>query len=307
MYKDKQTILNDKHGVVPVGLSYCSQSRRFYIQVKKYINGETKVKHQWKQGKTLEELLTERINTPKRTGLLFQNGLTTKAKAKIKFASRIFQFQVLDGQTEKAYASFITLTYGLHYPEDHLSKKHLEAFIKRIKRKHPYFQFIWVAEKQKRGAIHYHILTPQYIPKSIINKAWNGIVKKWQRSQIENGCKQQEVYPHVGAVNDAGKYMTKYMQKEGENIGGNMYGIDMHTRSLMEPEIITLESDIDMNDLSQHLSSHIQSKDAVTFTNLDFDKNHQAWISKINTFALTEFLDYSIHELNIKKHDNKDS
>jgi hypothetical protein len=75
----------------------------------------------------------------------------------------------------------------------------------------------------------------------------------------------------------------------------------------MEPEIITLESDIDMNELSQHLSSHIQSKDAVTFTNIDFDKNHQAWISKINTFALTEFLDYSIHELNIKKHDNKET
>jgi len=307
MVKDKQTILNTKNGVAPVDLSYCSQSRRFYIQVKKYINGETKIKHQWKQGKTLEELLTERIDTPKRTGLLFQNGMTTKAKAKIKFASRIFQFQVLNGQTKKAYASFITLTYGLHYPEDHLSKKHLEAFIKRIKRKEPGFQFIWVAEKQKRGAIHYHILTPQYIDKNIINKAWNGIVQKWQRSQIENGCKQQTVYPNVGAVNDAGKYMTKYMQKEGENIGGNMYGIDMHTRSLMEPEIITLESDIDMNDLSQHLSSHIQSKDAVTFTNIDFDKNHQAWISKINTFALTEFLDYSIHELNIKKHDNKET
>lgn len=314
MSKDKQTILNDKHGVVPVGLSYCSQSRRFYIQVKKYINGETKVKHQWKQGKTLEELLTERINTPIRTGLLFQNGLTTKAKAKIKFASRIFQFQVLSGQTKKAYASFITLTYGLHYPEDHLSKKHLEAFIKRIKRKYPRFQFIWVIERQEknikisgRSAPHFHILTPQYIDKEIINKAWNGIVQKWQRSQIENGCKQQEVYPNVGKVWEAGKYMTKYMQKSGANIGGNMYGIDMHTRSLMEPEIITLESDIDMNDLSQHLASHIQSKDAVTFTNLDFDKNHQAWISKINTFALTEFLDYSIHELNIKKHDNKDS
>ena len=304
MVKDKQTILNIKNGVVPVDLSYCSQSRRFYIEIKKYINGETKVKHKWIQGKTLQELLTERFDLPKRTGLLFQNGLTTKAKSKIKFASRIFQHLVLDKKSTKAYASFITLTYGLHYPEDHLSKKHLEAFIKRIKRKYPIFQFIWVAEKQKRGAIHFHLLTPQYIDKEIINKAWNGIVQKWQRSQIENGCKQQEVYPNVGKVFEAGKYMTKYMQKSGANIGGNMYGIDMLTRSLMEPETITLESPTDLNDIAEHLSLHIKSKDAVAFTNTDFNKNFQSWISKTNTFALDEFLSYSINELEIKKHDS---
>ena len=304
MVKDKQTILNIKNGVVPVDLSYCSQSRRFYIEIKKYINGETKVKHKWIQGKTLDELLTERFDLPKRTGLLFQNGLTTKAKSKIKFASRIFQHLVLDKKSTKAYASFITLTYGLHYPEDHLSKKHLEAFIKRIKRKYPIFQFIWVAEKQKRGAIHFHLLTPQYIDKEIINKAWNGIVQKWQRSQIENGCKQQEVYPNVGKVFEAGKYMTKYMQKSGANIGGNMYGIDMLTRSLMEPETITLESPTDLNDIAEHLSLHIKSKDAVAFTNTDFNKNFQSWISKTNTFALDEFLSYSINELEIKKHDS---
>ena len=304
MVKDKQTILNIKNEPNPVGLSYCSQSRRFYIEIKKYINGETKVKHKWIQGKTLQELLTERFDLPKRTGLLFQNGLTTKAKSKIKFASRIFQHLVLDKKSTKAYASFITLTYGLHYPEDHLSKKHLEAFIKRIKRKYPIFQFIWVAEKQKRGAIHFHLLTPQYIDKETINKAWNGIVQKWQRSQIENGCKQQEVYPNVGKVFEAGKYMTKYMQKEGENIGGNMYGIDMVTRSLMEPETITLESETDLNDIAEHLSLHIKSKDAVAFTNTDFNKNFQSWISKTNTFALDEFLSYSINELEIKKHDS---
>lgn len=287
----------------PVGLSYCSQSHRFFISIESFRNGEMKIKHKVQRKETLYDLLKPKEKVmPVRSGEIYQNGLTVKARGKIKLAARIFQWQVLDGQTEKAYASMITLTYGEHWPSDHQTKKHLDNFFKRVKRKYPHFQYIWVIEKQKRGAGHYHILTPQYIPKELINKWWNGIVGKWQRSQINNGCKQQEVYPHVQKVYEAGKYMTKYLQKEGEKIGGNMYGIDQATRALMKPNAITLEGTEDLNEVCDQLGHVLTHKDGVAFTNEDFYGNTHKWISKINEAHLMEFLKYSTVELNLKQH-----
>lgn len=308
MTKDKPKINTRQREVLntpSVGLSYCPQSRRFYLQIMRYINGECKLKHKEIRLKNASELLNEKFDVPRRSGQVFQSGLTNKAKGKIRFVARLFQFIVLSNLTKKPYCSFITLTYGLHYPTDHEAKKHLEAFIKRKKRQHPHFQYIWVAEKQKRGAIHFHLLTPNFIDKKLINKAWNGIVSKWQKRGAEYGRKQQEVYPNVCKVDHAGKYMTKYLQKEAENIGGNMYGIDMLTRSMMEAEITTIESDESLNDITEHLPHVIKSKDGISFSSKDFNNNHQEWISELNEFALKEFLQYTIPELNLTLHESQ--
>ena len=302
--QDTNPLLESKRGV---DLSYCSQSRRFFIRIDKYKNGEAKIKTKTIVKKELNDLLREEFTMPRRSGEIYQNGLTNKAKSKIKLASRMIQHQVLNQNSKGArpYASFITLTYGLHYPSDHVSKKHLEHFIKRIKRVEPDFQFIWVIEKQKRGAPHFHILTPNYIDKEVINKAWNGVVSKWQKSEIDNGCKQQTVYPNVGKVFEAGKYMTKYMQKQQENIGGNMYGIDYKTRKLMKSETISIEAETNLNDIAEHLSVHLKTKEGVTFTCQDFNGNNQYWISELNEFNLNEFLDYTVPELQLKIHQSE--
>ena len=288
-----------------VDLSYCSQSHRFFIRIDLFENGEAKIKTQKLEKKPLKELLTEKFTMPRRGGEIYQQGMTNKAKGKIKLASRLFQHQVLTRKEGRPYASFITLTYGLHYPSDHLSKKHLDNFIKRLKRIHPNMQYIWVIEHQQRGAPHFHILTPSYIDKELINKAWNGVVSKWQKQNINEGVKQQEVYPNVGKVFEAGKYMTKYMQKEGENIGGNMYGIDQTTRQLMKPETITIESNYELNDISSHLSNHLKAKESVVFTYQDFNEQNQYWLSELNEFNLNEFLNYTVPELGLKIHQAK--
>ena len=292
-----------------VDLSYCSQSHRFFITIDKFINGEAKIKTKIIKKKSLKDLICEVFTMPRRSGEIYQNGMTNKAKGKIKLASRLFQHQVLTRKEGRPYASFITLAYGLHYPSDHLSKKHLDNFLKRLKRKHPTMQYIWVIEHQNkniditgRNAPHFHILTPNYIDKELINKAWNGVVSKWQKQNINEGVKQQEVYPNIRPVNEAGKYMTKYMQKEGENIGGNMYGIDQTTRKLMKPETITIESDYNLRDISNHLGSHLKAKEGVVFVSQDFNENNQYWISELNEFNLNEFLNYTVPELGLKKH-----
>lgn len=53
---------------------------------------------------------------------------------------------------------FVTLTYPSEFPSPKESKRHMEIFIKRIKRKFESVGLIWKLEPQERGAPHYHLL-----------------------------------------------------------------------------------------------------------------------------------------------------
>lgn len=54
---------------------------------------------------------------------------------------------------------FLTLTYPRDWPSDPKQwKKHLDTWVKRLKRKHSKVCAIWKLEPQKRGAPHYHLI-----------------------------------------------------------------------------------------------------------------------------------------------------
>lgn len=287
-----------------VGLSYTSKSHRFsdtklqenyqkpcfYLGVKVFNNNEARIVL-----KDSAELKSKsKVNPPPiRAGELIQDGLTGRARTKIKFASRIIQDYVLSNKNNKAFASFITLTYGRDFPSDRDSKKHLDNFFKRFKRKHPEGIYLWVAERQKRGAIHYHILTPHYTDKKWVNKSWNDIAGKWQK---KNNKHIQRLYPNVKAVNNAGAYLVKYLSKEGEKIGGNMYNMSKSLHNLMKPKAeTTIKLKYDGNMIAEYLADKITDKknDAVLFKNINqYTGNFMAWISKINEFEFNDFLNY---------------
>ena len=220
-----------------VGLSCYAESHRFgikhYIETSEYLNGETKVKY--------KQSFNSQSKAPTREvgSELIQNGLNLKAKSKIKFAGRMIQYinQEVKGRSGKA--SFVTLTYGRHVPTHKEAKKMLDIFLKRTRR---YFgfnvEYVWVAELQKRGAIHFHILLAEYLPKEFINKAWNSIVNKWT---VEAHGETQLLLPNVKGVFLAGSYITKYISKEENKIHGNLYGVSASLRELMKPTVTTYE------------------------------------------------------------------
>ena len=105
--------------------------------------------------------------------MINKNGLNRRAKSIIKLGCRCMQHLVLNHKEFKGCCSFITLTYGKEYPNDHLGKKHLDTFLKHLRRKLNNFHYVWGAEKQKRGAIHFHIVTPNFVKKELINQMWN--------------------------------------------------------------------------------------------------------------------------------------
>jgi hypothetical protein len=296
-----------KNVVGSVGLSYSLQSHRkqsqfsyrnsFQISQNTY-TGEVKVKAKSISLLTNYEQTHDRY---KRSGQLFQEGLTSEAKHKIQKAVRVLENVYKHEPKLKSYCSMITLTYGKDFPSDHDSKKHLDTFLKRLRRLHPNCKYIWVAEKQKRGAIHYHILTPYYTPKEWVNDSWNAIAQTWQS---QNNLPIQPLLPNVIKVFKAGSYLAKYLQKEGQNIGGNGYGIDFKTRSLMKDESVYFVH----HDLTQEQINDI-TNELIKDLSKDQEKHHTwkskysgysgGWISGYNQFNFDEWLKYKRHDYDL--------
>lgn len=281
-----------------VGFSYSLQSYRNYIQLEHNIyTGELKVQPKSKSLLTKHETDYDRY---KREGQLFVGGLTNKGKAKIQKATRVLENVHKFEDNLKAYCSMITLTYGKDYPTDHESKKHLNHFLKRLNRLHKECKYVWVAEKQKRGAIHYHILTPYFTDKEWVNNSWNEIVSKWQSS---NNLSLQSLLPNVIKVNRAGSYLAKYLSKEGHRIGGNGYGIDQQTRSLMKDESVYLiQHDLEpecINEIVDHLKQSITPTKGSKEWQSKYTSYKGFWMPEFNRFNLNEFLNYTRHEYNL--------
>lgn len=106
---------------------------------------------------------------------------------------------------------FITLTFAENEQDVEYCNREFKKFVQRLKRfiikQRPdmVLKYIAVIEFQKRGAVHYHMLTNVfYIRKDQLARIWgNGFVKVNKISHVDN----------VGA------YVSKYMSKDKDVMG----------------------------------------------------------------------------------------
>lgn len=225
-----------------VGLSYspyltATLRQNYTVEEKLFLWGETVTRVVLSDDRGIN---SSNSKPPKNEGERVLNGLTKRGKTRLRRAARLFQFISDTKKAYKGHTSMITLTFGKWYPEDKQGKKLLGTFIKRMKRKTKdnNFYYVWVAERQKRGAIHFHILTPHYFTKKFINDSWNEIVNN-HLGNLELDDFKQTLYPNVISVYNAGAYMVKYCQKEGENIIGNGYNMSQHTSKMITAKLST--------------------------------------------------------------------
>lgn len=149
--------------------------------------------------------------------------------------------------------TFVTLTLcsSQKHTDNELKRHLLGHFITIITRKYPYLDYIWRAEKQKNGNIHFHLLINQRINWESIREVWNRLldkmgylleytnkmskmtldeyvylrggyksknidkIKEAYRSGIKSGWKNPnstDIHSLL-KVNDIQKYLSKYMAK----------------------------------------------------------------------------------------------
>lgn len=118
--------------------------------------------------------------------------------------------------------SFITLTISSE--KELLSasdayKRLLRPFLQWLTKYKNVKLYIWKAELQKRGQIHYHITTPTFVQYDQIRKKWNELQKKEgllngyyekKHHYDPNSTDVHEVY----RIKDVAAYLMKYLSKE---------------------------------------------------------------------------------------------
>lgn len=146
------------------------------------------------------------------------NLLVAQAKPKVignPFTGKDYTFRI----------NFVTLTLSSDQrgiDDKVIKKKMLDPFIRRMRDRHGLRSYVWRAERQKNGRIHFHITTDTYLPYDSITRNWNEL-----QSQFHFISEFQERYPGtnpnstdvhaVQNVEDLAAYLVKYMSKLDPN------------------------------------------------------------------------------------------
>jgi len=114
---------------------------------------------------------------------------------------------------------FITLTYPMLFPSPMESKKHIDAFRKRLLRAFPGIGYIWKLEPQERGAPHYHIMAwgvSEMDLKNFIPEVWFEIAGGGDMLHLafhEGRLHNQHCVNKVRSRNGVMRYASKYLGK----------------------------------------------------------------------------------------------
>ena len=125
------------------------------------------------------------------------------------------------GKTFRFKVNFITLT--LPAPQRNIGdreiKKHcLDAWLKRAKRKYGLKSYIWRAERQKNGNLHFHIITDCYIRYDFIRNDWNSVlsqyhfIEEFKQAYGHHNPNSTDVHS-VKNVKNLSAYFVKYFSK----------------------------------------------------------------------------------------------
>jgi hypothetical protein len=139
--------------------------------------------------------------------------LSDKKKVFVRKLNKYFDFRL----------TFITLTLSnkQFHDDDYIKRNMLAAFIRWMERKHQGVFWLWKAEAQQNGNIHFHITTNVFIH-------WRTIRHKWNEIQLAHGyLTNTDDGNYIGTVNSTdvhavynvqsiGFYIAKYFTKKND-------------------------------------------------------------------------------------------
>ena len=160
-----------------------------------------------------------------------------------------FEIQRLVKANINEFKTFITLTFAENIKDIEQANKKFNSFKTYIKKLKNDFKYVCVPEFQKRGAVHYHLLTNiDYTDFNLLSKEekkiWNPSSKKWHVGRNikgwNSGFSQVKNLQGIEVIG----YITKYITKDIDNRlwGKRRY---LHSRNLITPKV----SYIDINNI----------------------------------------------------------
>lgn len=245
------------------------------VTVKKYPNGKTETKRysrtlrRLKPGLQLRENKSN-IETSAKEKNRSKSNETTKEKQNEEHRRdnlhRSFTQLVDYVESNPIWQSFITLTFQENIKDLDTAHKIFSNYVRQIKRVKPDFKYIGVPEFQKRGAVHYHLLTnipinSELIPGRDPLKTFNTEKQRWYTLKYyELPYWKSGNSSAFDIINDTdehfslGAYMGKYFYK---NVDERLFGRRkiLKSQGLEKPKISRYEkNDSKLQDLQEELS-----------------------------------------------------
>lgn len=139
----------------------------------------------------------------------------------------------------------LTLSASQRHSDQQIKKDILKPFLRVLREKYGCANYVWKAESQENGNIHFHIIIDQYIDKKDIAKEWNHCQQKlFYIDRFEQKFKHRNPpSTHVEVVDNlevAEKYIEKYICKEDKyrRIEGAIWKASKSVNSLKFFEIV---------------------------------------------------------------------
>lgn len=204
----------------------------------------------------------------------------------------------------KTYPVFITLTIPnqRNKTDQEVKRELLELFLKRMVYNEMMFNYFWKAEKQKRGELHFHIVSDRYIDYKYLQRVWNSILYK--AGMLDEFFKKYNHYnppsTHIEALNKihgAINYAMKYISKESHNdkVSGRVYSFSTKLLNLRPCKLFYEGSNI--QPFNEYLSSNIdrifdREYCSVYYLKQAFDH------AKIDKHIQSQYIDYYLAQYN---------
>lgn len=115
--------------------------------------------------------------------------------------------------------SFVTLTLPSSqcHSDKEIHTKIFKEFVRAWKRKNKDLLYVWKAETQANGSLHYHMVTNSYIHHIQLRRMWNYYCEKLGYCSRSKSSNPNSTDVHsIRKVNNIAAYVIKYMSKKSD-------------------------------------------------------------------------------------------
>lgn len=165
--------------------------------------------------------------------------------------------------------NMITLTFGVNLLDDKQGRQILNKWLSMAKYRFGLRNYVWKAETQERGAIHFHLVSDCFIPHKELRYTWNRLlIREKLGKPFANST---DVHAIVNVKNLVG-YLVEYLCNEGKQAGrrkvrGRLWSCSQALSKagkkfvlVKEDELRSIQNDLDKFHLRHRLPQAVAEK-----------------------------------------------
>lgn len=187
---------------------------------------------------------------------------------KTKIRQKILNFFSLNAS--KKFCAFYSISFPMEIADD-IAYKVLNTWLTRCRSECGLRSYLWVAERQKNGTLHFHLITNNYMHIRKVNEFMRQcLYTQWNKGKLK--CKEESIKRYNGVDVD-----NLYYSKRNKNKGKRLSRSDSQRKLSMYLSKYISKNDTKSNRLPWHCSRDISA----LFISINYNDVDNLAIAKI--------------------------